>query len=117
MFATANDITFHVGKLTKKEWQKAERISGEGTNNDLEWLRFSQGNNGELFMLNLPVSSTVFKGNLKSLIKISANALKKQRPSAMIPALQIQRQAARTEQESESDAYHHRQQTVRQRRA
>ena len=71
VFATANDITFHVGKLTKKEWQKAERISGEGTNNDLEWLRFSQGNNGELFMLNLPVSSTVFKGNLKSLIKIS----------------------------------------------
>ena len=71
VFATANDISFHVGKITKKEWQKAERISGEGTNNDLEWLRFSQGNNGELFMLNLPVSSTVFKGNLKSLIKIS----------------------------------------------
>ena len=71
MFAIADDLTFHVGKLTKKEWQKAERISGEGTNNDLEWLRFSQGNNGELFMLNLPVSSTVFKGNLKSLIKIS----------------------------------------------
>ena len=70
VFATANDISFHVGKITKKEWQKAERISGEGTNNDLEWLRFSQGNNGELFMLNLPVSSTVFKGNLKSLIKI-----------------------------------------------
>ena len=70
MFAIADDLTFHVGKLTKKEWQKAERISGKGTNNDLEWLRFSQGNNGELFMLNLPVSSTVFKGNLKSLIKI-----------------------------------------------
>ena len=70
MFAIADDLSFHVGKLTKKEWQKAERISGEGTNNDLEWLRFSQGNNGELFMLNLPVSSTVFKGNLKSLIKI-----------------------------------------------
>ena len=55
MFAWSDDNSIHAGKITEKEWQKAERISGAGVNNDLEGLFFSEGNNGELFVLNTPM--------------------------------------------------------------
>ena len=70
MFAWSDDNSIHAGKITEKEWQKAERISGAGVNNDLEGLDFSEGNNGELFVLNTPMVGLFDTGCFKSLTKI-----------------------------------------------
>ena len=70
MFAWSDDNSIHAGKITEKEWQKAERISGAGVNNDLERLEFSQGNNGELFIWNKPTVGLFDTGCFKSLIKV-----------------------------------------------
>ena len=70
MFAWSDDNSIHAGKITEKEWQKAERISGAGVNNDLEGLFFSEGNNGELFVLNTPMVGLFDTGCFKSLTKI-----------------------------------------------
>ena len=66
MFAIADDLTFHVGKLTKKEWQKAKKISGD----DLQYLNFSQGYNGEVVMFNQPRCGSFDTNCFESLIKI-----------------------------------------------
>ena len=70
MFAWSDDNSIHAGKITEKEWQKAERISGAGVNNDLEGLDFSEGNNGELFVLNTPMVGLFDTNCFKSFIKI-----------------------------------------------
>ena len=70
MFAWSDDNSIHAGKITEKEWQKAERISGAGVNDDLERLEFSQGNNGELFIWNKPTVGLFDTGCFKSLIKV-----------------------------------------------
>lgn len=70
MFAWSDDNSIHAGKITEKEWQEAERISGAGVNNDLEGLDFSEGNNGELFVLNTPMVGLFDTGCFKSLTKI-----------------------------------------------
>ena len=70
MFAWSDDNSIHAGKITEKEWQKAERISGAGVNNDLEGLFFSEGNNGELFVLNTPMVGLFDTNCFKSFIKI-----------------------------------------------
>lgn len=70
LFAWSSDNNFYGGTLTGNEWQKAERISGAGTNKDLESLFFSHGNNGELLILNCPSPATFDTGCFKSLIKI-----------------------------------------------
>ena len=66
LFADADDITFHVGKLTKTEWQKTESISGD----ELQYLVFSQGYNGELVMFNQPMCGNFDTNCFESLIKI-----------------------------------------------
>ena len=66
MFAIADDLSFHVGKLTKKKWQKAERISGD----ELQYLNFSQGYNGEVVMFNQPRCGNFDTNCFESLIKI-----------------------------------------------
>ncbi len=70
LFAWSSDNNFYGGTLTGNEWQKAERISGAGTNKDLESLFFSHGNNGELLILNCPSPATFDAGCFKSLIKV-----------------------------------------------
>lgn len=70
LFAWSSDNNFYGGTLTGNEWQKAERISGAGTNKDLEILFFSHGNNGELLILNCPSPATFDTGCFKSLIKV-----------------------------------------------
>lgn len=70
LFAWSDDNSIHAGKITENEWQKAERISGAGTNKDLESLFFSHGNNGELLILNCPSPATFDAGCFKSLIKV-----------------------------------------------
>ena len=70
MFAWSNDNSIYGGHLTENEWQKAERISGAGTNKDLESLFFSHGNNGELFVLNTPMVGLFDTNCFKSFIKI-----------------------------------------------
>ena len=70
LFAWSNDNSIYGGHLTENEWQKAERISGAGTNKDLESLFFSHGNNGELLILNCPSPATFDAGCFKSLIKV-----------------------------------------------
>lgn len=70
LFACSDDNIFYGGKLSGNEWQKAERISGAGVNDDLERLEFSQGNNGELFIWNKPTVGLFDTGCFKSLIKV-----------------------------------------------
>lgn len=70
LFAYSDDNIFYGGKLSGNEWQKAERISGAGVNDDLERLEFSQGNNGELFIWNKPTVGLFDTGCFKSLIKV-----------------------------------------------
>ena len=70
LFAWSDDNSIHAGEITEKEWQKAERISGAGVNDDLERLEFSQGNNGELFIWNKPTVGLFDTGCFKSLIKV-----------------------------------------------
>ncbi len=70
LFACTGENIYYGGKLTRNEWQKAERISGAGTNNALVWPAFSHGNNGELLMLDRPCPATFDAGGFKSLIKV-----------------------------------------------
>ena len=70
LFAWSDDNSIHAGKIAENEWQKAERISGVGVNDDLERLEFSQGNNGELFIWNKPTVGLFDTGCFKSLIKV-----------------------------------------------
>lgn len=65
MFAMAEDLVYHVGKISKNEWQKAEGLPKKDGQEDLEFVHFAQGDNGELIMLNMSMSV-----NAKSLIKI-----------------------------------------------
>lgn len=64
MFAMAEDLVYHVGKISKNEWQKAEGLPKKDGQEDLEFVHFAQGDNGELIMLNMSMSV-----NAKSLIK------------------------------------------------
>lgn len=66
MFAIfPDDISYHVGKLTKTEWQKTEKLPQNDGQEDLEFVHFAQGKNGELALLNMSMSVQA-----KSLIKI-----------------------------------------------
>ena len=72
MIARSPDINHYVGKITKDEWQKNEAFLKNDGDNEVGFPHFFKGNNGELFLLNQPMSGMV----LKSLIKIpnAANA-------------------------------------------
>ena len=66
MFANSADGNFYVGKLTPKEWKMSEKINMD----ESEWRQLSQGNNGELLMLNMPISGSDSNTNgLTSLVK------------------------------------------------
>ena len=69
MFGSTNDgsLQIGVGKLTKNEWQKAEKISYT----ELEHGSFAEGNKGELFVLTQAnLESMAVEDKLGSLIKI-----------------------------------------------
>ena len=72
MIARSPDLNYFVGKMTKDEWQKPEVFLKNDGDNEVGFPHFFKGNNGELFLLNQPMSGMV----LKSLIKIpnAANA-------------------------------------------
>lgn len=65
MLATSMDGDCYVGKISKSEWQKAEGLPKNDGQEDLEFVHFAQGVNGELTLLNMSMSV-----NTKSLIKI-----------------------------------------------
>ena len=66
MIARSPDINHYVGKITKDEWQKNEAFLKNDGDNEVGFPHFFQGNNGELFMLNQPMSGM----KLSSLTKI-----------------------------------------------
>ena len=66
MIATAADGSKCVGKITKNEWQKAEDLPKNDGQEDWGFVHFAQGNNGELILLNNPMSGMV----INSLVKI-----------------------------------------------
>ena len=72
MIARSPDMNYFVGKMTKDEWPKPEVFLKNDGDNEVGFTHFFKGNNGELFLLNQPMSGMV----LKSLIKIpnAANA-------------------------------------------
>jgi len=65
MFAIAEDGGCCFGKIIKNEWQKVESFPKNDGQEDLEFVHFAQGKNGELTLLNMSMSV-----NTKSLIKI-----------------------------------------------
>ena len=73
MFANGTEGIFYVGKLTPKEWQMSEKLNLD----ESEWPQLSQGNNGELLMLNMPESgSGSISNGLTSLVKVpNANSI------------------------------------------
>ena len=67
IYARDHDFNLHLGKLTKTEWQKTERVfvCGQG-HNEFGLMTLSQDNTGALYVLNLPIDG----GKLISLTKI-----------------------------------------------
>ncbi|WP_036914443.1 hypothetical protein [Prevotella sp. FD3004] len=56
IYARDHDFNLHLGKLTKTEWQKTERVfvCGQG-HNEFGLMALSQDNKGALYVLDLPV--------------------------------------------------------------